>query len=91
VLILGAPGNAGRVAIHIAKLLGAGRVVAAGRETSRLEASGADEVVSLVSEPESVDAQLAKAASESDIVLDYLWREPACQAMMALLTGRSAA
>lgn len=88
VFVLGATGNAGQVAIRIAKLLGAGRVVGAGREVSRLESSGADEVVSLIGEPALVGANIAKAVSESDIVLDYLWSEPAADAMIAMLTAR---
>jgi NADPH:quinone reductase-like Zn-dependent oxidoreductase len=88
VFVLGATGNAGQMAIQVARLLGAGRVVGAGREISRLASSGADEVIALVGDPAVVSARLAKAASESDIVLDYLWGEPAAHAMVALLTAR---
>ena len=76
------------MAIPIAKLLGAGRVVGAGREVSRLASSAADEIVSLVGETAAVAEKLGKAAAESDIVLDYLWGKPAEQAMTALLTAR---
>ncbi len=88
VFVLGATGNAGQMAIQIAKLLGAGRVVGAGRDPSRLEASGADEIVSLVGEPETVGAAIGQAAADADIVLDYLWGAPAAHAMVALLTAR---
>jgi NADPH:quinone reductase-like Zn-dependent oxidoreductase len=88
VFVLGATGNAGRMAIQIAKLLGAGRVVGAGREVSRLECSGADEIVSLLGDREAVAEAIGKAAGESDIVLDYLWSEPAAQAMQALAKAR---
>jgi len=88
VFVLGATGNAGQMAIQIAKLLGAGRVVGAGREVSRLESAGADEIVSLVGDPGAVQAAIGKAASESDIVIDYLWSKPAADAMTALLTAR---
>jgi len=88
VFVLGATGNAGQMAIQIAKLLGAGRVIGAGRELSRLESSAADEVVSLVGEPGAVSEAIAKAASECDIVIDYLWGSPAADAMMALLSAR---
>lgn len=88
VFVLGATGNAGRMAIRIAKLLGAGRVVGAGREISRLESSGADEIVSLVGDPKSVSAAIGRAASESDIVIDYLWSKPAADAMVAIATAR---
>jgi NADPH:quinone reductase-like Zn-dependent oxidoreductase len=89
VFVLGATGNAGQMAIQVARLLGAGRVIAAGRVTSRLASSAADEVVSLVGDPASVAAAIASAASEVDVVLDYLWGEPAARAMVALLTRRS--
>ena len=88
VFVLGATGNAGQMAIQIAKLLGAGRVVGAGREIHCLESSKADEIVSLVGEPDSVSAAIAQAAAESDIVLDYLWGPPAADAMLAMLSAR---
>ena len=50
VLVLGATGTVGEVAVQVAKLLGAGRVVAAGRDQKRLERAlelGADEAVPL--------------------------------------------
>ncbi len=55
---------------------------------SRLESSGADEIVSLVGDPDSVGAAIAKATAECDVVLDYLWGEPARSAMVAMLTAR---
>jgi NADPH:quinone reductase-like Zn-dependent oxidoreductase len=88
VFVLGVTGNAGQMAVSIARLLGAGRVVGAGRDVSRLASCGADEVISLVGDQGSVDARIAAAASESDVVLDYLWGDPAAQAMMAILTNR---
>ncbi len=92
VLVLGATGNAGTMAIRIAKLLGAGRVVGAGRDLERLNALttvGADELVQLTADAESTAEALAIAAAEVDIVIDYVWGRPAQQAMMALLTARS--
>jgi NADPH:quinone reductase-like Zn-dependent oxidoreductase len=93
VLVLGATGNAGAMAVQVARRLGAGRVVAAGRDPGRLhalaEADGADDVVQLTGDREATDSALATAAAESDIVLDYLWGQPAQQAIVALLTARS--
>jgi NADPH:quinone reductase-like Zn-dependent oxidoreductase len=92
VLVLGATGNAGTMAVQIAKRLGAGRVVGAGRDPGRLGALtrfGADEVVQLTGDADAAGRALAAAAAEVDIVLDYLWGEPAERAMMALLTARS--
>jgi NADPH:quinone reductase-like Zn-dependent oxidoreductase len=92
VLVLGATGNAGTMAVQIAKLLGAGRVVGAGRDPDRLEilrGVGADQVVQLTDDNQTTGAALADAAAEVDIVLDYLWGPPAERAIMALLTARA--
>jgi NADPH:quinone reductase-like Zn-dependent oxidoreductase len=92
VLILGATGNAGTMAVQVAKRLGAGRVVGAGRDLSRLRAllpQGADDVVQLTDDADASSEALAAAAAEADIVLDYLWGVPAQRAIMALLTARS--
>ena len=91
VLVLGATGNAGTMAIQVAKLLGAGRVVGAGRDPARLNALttvGADAVVRLVDDAEATNRALADAAADVDIVIDYLWGKPAQHAIMALLTAR---
>jgi NADPH:quinone reductase-like Zn-dependent oxidoreductase len=69
VLILGATGVAGRLAIQIAKRLGAKRVVAAGRDPEGLAELGADAVI-------PIDRD-AFRSERCDIVLDYLWGQPA--------------
>ena len=92
VLVLGATGNAGTMAVQVARRLGAGRVVGAGRNPERLAALaavGADEVVALDDDAEATAARLAKAAAEVDIVIDYLWGAPAAATMMTLLTARA--
>jgi NADPH:quinone reductase-like Zn-dependent oxidoreductase len=91
VLILGATGNAGTMAVQVAKRLGAGRVVGAGRDLGRLRAllpAGADAVVQLTDDADATAQALADAAAETDVVVDYLWGRPAQQAIMALLTAR---
>jgi NADPH:quinone reductase-like Zn-dependent oxidoreductase len=92
VLILGATGNAGAMAVQVAKLLGAGRVVGAGRDPGRLEtltSVGADDIIQLTDDSDATGKALAAAAADTDIVIDYLWGKPAQQAIMALLTARS--
>jgi NADPH:quinone reductase-like Zn-dependent oxidoreductase len=92
VLVLGATGNAGLMAVQIARLLGAGRVVGAGRDPGRLGALtslGADEVVPLTDDQDATDRALGAAAGEADIVLDYVWGRPAEHAIMALLVARA--
>ncbi|MGO8859163.1 MAG: quinone oxidoreductase family protein [Acidimicrobiales bacterium] len=92
VLVLGATGNAGTMAVQIAKRPGAGRVVGAGRDPTRLDAlaaGGADEVVPLTGDADATARALGAAAAEVDIVIDYLWGEPAQRAITALLRKRS--
>jgi NADPH:quinone reductase-like Zn-dependent oxidoreductase len=92
VLVLGATGNAGTMAVQVAKRLGAARVVGAGRDLARLNALtsyGADDVVQLTDDVESTAEALGRAAADVDIVIDYLWGGPAQEAITALLTKRS--
>ncbi|CAN5709125.1 zinc-binding alcohol dehydrogenase family protein [soil metagenome] len=90
VLVLGATGNAGQMAVQVAKRLGASEVVAAGRDVGRLadlSALGADTLISLVGTDDEV-AERHTAAAEVDVVIDYLWGAPAELAMSAVLTRR---
>jgi NADPH:quinone reductase-like Zn-dependent oxidoreductase len=92
VLVLGATGNAGTMAVQIAKRLGAGRVVGAGRNPQRLALLadlGADEIVTLSGDTDAAFVQLAQAAADVDIVIDYLWGQPAAAAIIALLRARA--
>jgi NADPH:quinone reductase-like Zn-dependent oxidoreductase len=92
VLVLGATGSAGQLAIQIAKHLGAGTVIAAGRGPERLAALaglGADGTIDLAAEPERVVGDLTAEAAEVDVVIDYLWGAPAESAIMPLLQGRA--
>jgi NADPH:quinone reductase-like Zn-dependent oxidoreductase len=90
VLILGASGVVGQIGVQAAKLLGAGRVVAAARSEEGLErarALGADATVRLgAAEPDQLAAELRDAAGGDgfDLVLDPLWGEPAVCALAAL-------
>jgi NADPH:quinone reductase-like Zn-dependent oxidoreductase len=86
VLVLGATGNAGRMAIGVARHLGAGRVIAAGRDAERLADLPADVIVSLEG---TVSLGDITVAADVDIALDYLWGEPAVAAMTAILTNRA--
>jgi NADPH:quinone reductase-like Zn-dependent oxidoreductase len=93
VLILGATGNAGQLAVQIATLLGAGQVIAAGRDASalaRLPALGASGTVLLDAGGSAASGrQLAEAAAGVDVVIDYLWGGPTAAAMTAVVTGRA--
>lgn len=92
VLVLGATGNAGSMAVQIARLLGAGSVIAAGRDAqrlARLKGLGADLTIPLTDDPAATSAALADAAADVDVVLDYLWGAPTERAIPALLTART--
>jgi NADPH:quinone reductase-like Zn-dependent oxidoreductase len=92
VLVLGATGNAGQMAVQVAKLFGAKQIIAAGRGSDRLAALpalGASDTVLLDGDGEATAQRLGKAAAEVDIVIDYLWGEPATAAMVALVTARN--
>ena len=86
VLVNGATGAAGRLAVQIAKHLGADRVVATGRNLAALKAVralGADATVHLVEDNESLeDAFRSQFAAGIDIVLDYLWG-PSAERLLA--------
>ena len=80
VLVLGASGVVGLVAVQAAKLLGAAKVVAAGRDLGRLERArelGADEIVEL-------DGIAAAFGDEGfTVCIDPLWGEPLANALAA--------
>ncbi|UOZ03941.1 zinc-binding alcohol dehydrogenase family protein [Amycolatopsis sp. WQ 127309] len=83
VLVLGATGNAGRLAVQVARHLGAGRVVAAGRDPGRLATLpglGADVAVPL--------SDVGAAGADVDVVLDYVWGEPTAEALREIVTHR---
>jgi NADPH2:quinone reductase len=85
VLILGATGVAGRLAIQIARRLGAKRVVACGRNIAGLAELGADAVISLNQERDVLVDAFRK--EPCDIVLDYLWGAPA-EALIAAISQK---
>ncbi|ADB52458.1 quinone oxidoreductase family protein [Conexibacter woesei] len=92
VLVLGATGVVGCIAVQAAKLLGAARVVAAGRNEqalARAAALGADATVRLdASEGDDLTAAFREAAGGGvDVVIDPLWGEPAVAALGALGDG----
>jgi NADPH2:quinone reductase len=92
VLVLGATGVLGLIAVQAAKLLGAGRVVAAGRDAealARAAAHGADATVQLGDTAgEDLTAAFRDAAGgDLDVVIDPLWGAPAAAALGAVAHG----
>jgi NADPH:quinone reductase-like Zn-dependent oxidoreductase len=89
VLVYGATGAAGTLAVQLARHLGAGKVIAAGRDAAALEraaALGADVTISLRQEAGPVEAALAEQFSGDgvDVVLDYLYGQRA-EALLAAI------
>jgi NADPH2:quinone reductase len=90
VLVLGATGTVGLVAVQAAKLLGAAHVVAAGRNPERLRRAvelGADATVSL-EEDDLVTAFTEVAGGDgATYIVDTLWGPPAVAAIQAAAPG----
>lgn len=86
VLINGATGISGRLAVQIAKHLGAGKVIATGRHAASLDmlrSLGADVTVALTQDEDALQAAFKHEFERGvDVVLDYLWGDSA-QALMA--------
>lgn len=82
VLINGATGFTGRVAVQIAKHYGAKKVIATGRNPESLKelvALGADEIIPLSQPGEDFQTAIRKTHSGTpiDIIIDYLWGQSA--------------
>ena len=83
VLVLGATGTVGLVAVQVARLLGAGTIVAAGRSEeglARAHERGADAVVSL---SEAFEDDLREAVGDDGVslIFDPIWGEPLAAAL----------
>lgn len=92
VLVLGAGGVVGRVAVQLARAWGASQVVAACRGSvaaERARALGADSVADLAGlDSDGVRAAVAGAAPDGvDLVVDPVWGAPAAAALAAMAPG----
>jgi NADPH2:quinone reductase len=90
VLILGATGVTGQLAVQIAKLLGAKRVIGAGRNArvlGRLREVGADATIQLDQPGDSLKQAFAREAGDAgfDVVIDYVWGRP-METLLAAIT-----
>lgn len=87
VLVLGASGAVGQIAVQAAKLLGAARVVGAARDSAAAESvNGIDAVVSLSGGNSGEDLRAA-AEGGFDVVIDPLGGEYLAAAVTATATG----
>jgi len=78
VLINGATGFTGKVAVQIARHYGAKKIIATGRNAQSLQsllALGADELIIIQQDDASFTEQIRKIHNETpiDIIIDYLW------------------
>src|SRR3984885_9390432 len=93
VLVNGATGSAGGVAVQLAKYLGAAKVIATGRNVAELEqvkALGADVVVPFAQPFEERDFEGALIQEFGDgiqVVVDYLWGQSARTIIAAIAKG----
>jgi NADPH:quinone reductase-like Zn-dependent oxidoreductase len=85
VLINGATGASGQLAVHIARHLGAAKVIATGRNAEALAALGADATVTLSEDGDALEAAFnVQFTARVDVVLDYLWGQSAERMLIAV-------
>ena len=92
VLVNGATGVAGQQAIQVAKILGARKLIATGRDEAALEGLrllGADETISLRQPAEALLDAFRSAMAEVDVVLDYLCG-PSAELILGAARGHGA-
>ncbi|NKC31789.1 quinone oxidoreductase family protein [Falsiroseomonas selenitidurans] len=88
VLVTGANGAAGRMALQVARHLGAARTIAVARSRAKLEGIAADARIAL---DEDGDTDLRAAFDRGvDIVLDFVWGPPAGRILRAAAANRGA-
>jgi NADPH:quinone reductase-like Zn-dependent oxidoreductase len=87
VLVNGASGTAGRLAVQIAKHLGAKKVIATARNADALNSVaslGADVTIPLVEDVTAVEESLEQQFAQGvDVVIDYLWGKSAERLLIA--------
>ena len=95
VLILGATGVTGQLAVQIAKRLGAKSVVGAGRNErvlGRLRELGADATIQLTQPGDSLKEAFAREAGDAgfDVIIDYVWGRPTETLLAAIIKSEFA-
>lgn len=88
VLILGATGACGLIAVAAARLLGAGRVIAVGRNRAKLDLAGtlgADRMIAAADSTALAEA-IRNCGENVDVIIDYLYG-PAAEAALERANG----
>jgi NADPH:quinone reductase-like Zn-dependent oxidoreductase len=87
VLVNGAAGTAGRLAVQIARHLGAAKVIATARNAEALKsvaALGADVTIPLVDDEAALEENFRQEFAQGvDVVIDYLWGKSAERLLIA--------
>jgi NADPH:quinone reductase-like Zn-dependent oxidoreductase len=86
VLVNGATGAAGGMAVQIARHFGASRIIAVGRSRERL--SGLNVEVRIPLDDDADDVMRAEFDRGVDVVLDFVWGEPATRVLTAATKNR---
>ncbi|MBN8866951.1 MAG: zinc-binding dehydrogenase [Solirubrobacterales bacterium] len=88
VLVLGASGSVGQIAVQAARMMGAGRVVGMARSESgreKVRDLGADEAISSEGDVDELAGRIREATGGgADLVIDGLWGVPAAAALKAM-------
>lgn len=85
VLVLGATGASGRLTVRAAQLLGAGPVIAAGRNQKILQSLGADATIDLGAPASELrEAFGREVANGLDVVVDFVWG-PVTETLISVL------
>lgn len=95
VLINGATGVTGKMAVQLARYYGAKKIIATGRNEQvlqRLLSLGADDIISLKQDDKNLLAQIKNLQKENpiDVVIDYLWGRSA-ELILDALKGQGGA
>jgi len=89
VLINGATGVAGQLAVQVARYLGARKVIATGRNHEALTALGVDATIVLTDPDDAVSEAFTAQVRDGgiDVIIDYLWGKPTELLLGALAKG----
>jgi NADPH:quinone reductase-like Zn-dependent oxidoreductase len=86
VLVIGATGSAGSMALQTARYFGASKVIAVGRDEAKLMRLDADVKIALKDDADN--ALRAQFDQGVDVVLDFVWGEPAVRVLRAATKDR---